>query len=161
MLSEDAEDPIAMFQGSLKPRSCGVHAPLWLNLSGRGAVELGSRVSLRVMDSLLDSGSGGNDVLLERMKRALVEKHGERIEELQRTVATQEAELEALQTQFSENVAPPEDWRNSRQAVDDGDDQAEDAEEEEAEDAEDADGDDEEAAGVELQRVLERPRWRL
>ena len=99
-------------------------------------------------------------MLLERMKRALVEKHGERIEELQRTVATQEAELEALQTQFSENVPPPEDWR-PRQAVDDGDDQAEDAEEEEAEDAEDADGDDEEAAGVELQRVLERPRWRL
>ena len=61
-------------------------------------------------------------MLLERMKRALVEKHGERIEELQRTVATQEAELEALQTQFSENVPPPEDWR-PRQAVDDGDDQ--------------------------------------
>lgn len=113
------------------------------------------------MDSLFDSSLEGDDPLLERMKRALVEKHGARIEELQRSVATQEAELEALQTQFSENVMPPEDWR-PRQAVDDNDDEdAVEVEEEVTEEGDANAGDDEEAAGAELQRVLERPRWRL
>ena len=89
--------------------------------------------------------------LVQRMQRALVEKHQYRLAELMRTVEAHSAELEELSEAFREGGEPPEGWQPQRTPELEEEDESESEEEVEPE------------AGAELQlhRLLERPRWKL
>ena len=108
------------------------------------------------LDATAGSGSS-SALLLERMKATFVEKHSAQIDELEKSADALDASCATLLTQFQENCAPPEDWR-PQQTTTTGD--AEEVEEEE-DDEEGEEDEDEEELQLELQRALDRPRWRL
>ena len=92
-------------------------------------------------------------LLVQRMQQLLVEKHRNRLAELNRLVEVQSAEIEQLSEAFRDGAGPPEGWRP--QCTPGGEPEEGDSESEEDEEAA------EEGAQIELQRVLERPKWKM
>ena len=111
--------------------------------------------ALAVATSSTSRPVGEDPDLVQRMQQALVEKHQERLAELQRSVEEQGAELEELSETFREGGGPPVGWQPQctpgveRDRLD---------EEDERESEEDEQEDDPE---VQLHRLLEQPRWKM
>ena len=91
-------------------------------------------------------------LLVQRMQQLLVEKHQNRLAELNRLVEAQSAEIEQLSEAFRDGGGPPEGWRP--QCTPGGEPEEDESESEDEEPAE-------EGAQIELQRVLERPKWKM
>ena len=91
-------------------------------------------------------------LLVQRMQQLLVEKHQNRLAELNRLVEAQSAEIEQLSEAFRDGGGPPEGWRPQHEPEE---------EEEESESEEDDVAQEEAVAQVELHRVLERPKWKM
>jgi len=104
---------------------------------------------------------GGSDeaadpaMMLERMRRAFLEKGAARAAEIATDVAQQEVILGALAEEIAADAEPPADWQFPEGA---GQDAAP-----SGVGADDASGsdDDEEAASENLARVLAQPKWVL
>ena len=92
-------------------------------------------------------------LLVQRMQQLLVEKHRNRLAELNRLVEAQSAEIEQLSEAFRDGGGPPEGWRP--QCTPGGEPEEDESESEEDEEPA------EEGAQIELQRVLERPKWKM
>lgn len=117
----------------------------------------GERTQMDFLDSAIAFTSSSSKqveqkLLVQRMQQLLVEKHRNRLAELNRLVEAQGAEIERLSEAFRDGAGPPEGWRP--QGTTGG--EPEEVEESESEE-------DEEPAGarIALHRVLERPRWTL
>lgn len=135
---------------------------MWLALAAQ------LRLGMDFLDAALDharpasvggASIGEDATLLERMKRAFVQKSAERSAELRLSLDEQEAALSALSREFAANGGePPDDWRP------DGWEQGPEAALAEGEDAvggeeEGEEGSDEEDSAEMLSRCLNQPRW--